>query len=229
MIKKVLIALIMLVTVQSCGISGLGKMKGLSFESTDSTILEYADVGTIGASIPIYSPPKNLKIKKNELIIYIHSSSFIKGGKIVSFMISPLIPLPPIIPVFSDFKKESENKCKNGNINLSFNFSLTSSFDNKNRSEFSINRKEIYFLTKNNKKIFADTFYNNSQEVVSLFKRSGKEFDDSITLQLAANCSDLEDSKLFINGIYKNNERIEIEPINILYKEGYVLTFGWLQ
>jgi hypothetical protein len=238
-IKKIILIIFSVISLQNCTFSALEKKKGLSFENNKySTLASYQDSGNPVFSLPIASPPKNIKIKQGDLIMYLSKENFLQTRPI-SVMVGLLIPFPPIIPwgIFGDWSK---NKCSDieSVFSIDFILSLSNKKTKLNKNKYFVKNTEIY-LIKDNKITYSQPLphsnYRGPREDSSnyiqeykLFDRKNYKNNDSISLKFNTSCQDLENSKLFINGVYKNNKRLEIDPIDFRYKEGYVLYLGWM-
>lgn len=166
-------------------------------------------------------------IPNEEVVLYKKNGTSIKvkinqeiAGEAYSVMIFPIVPLPPIIPLFGDlkrktvFKESSECFFENTKVFIEINTK------EKNYKKFldGIYSSHIFFKADNNQIIRPiDKKWN--------FKKKNKKI---VEIEYPISCRNLDKAELIIRNIFIDNEKIE--PIKIKFKKenNYLLGFGYL-
>ena len=138
--------------------------------------------------------------------------------KLISFGILPLIPAPPIIPLFFIPATGGKEFC--GGKNLKLVLRLSSYYDISNTD---IDLNSIYLL-KDNKKIYASNYYISD----SYIDDKNNYYRYNYTIDFPISCKKSNNSLIFIENVKINNKQINIPISKIVYDSSIFFAMGYL-
>ena len=225
--RKILLFTILILILNSCGISGLG-IKTDTFVTENNINIDLkknkCNFGSLFFSCEKNNSFKNILIKKDEYSILLTVYSPFKF-KDISFGILPLIPPPPIIPTFFFPADNYKNFCggKNLRIVLTF-FSDIDILDNHN---INIDLNSIYLL-KDNKKIYANEYYIDNNYYKNNNIHLNNKYKTVYIMNFPVTCKESDNSLVFIRNIKINDKNIDIPVGKILYDSSWSFGIGYM-